>query len=106
MVAVLSVVRFDDEERAALAADKADRGKLAAAIGRELTTQVNAMFGAAREIADKDPDANDLTQATLTVDNVESIIKALPQSEQIEALLELCARLRGIYGSALESLPR
>lgn len=106
MVAVVSVVRFDDEEHAALAADKGDRGKLAAAVGRELTSQVNGMFTAARDIADKNPDVDDLSEATLTVERVESIIKDLPRSESIEALVELCARLRGIYASALESLPR
>jgi K+-transporting ATPase c subunit len=105
MPTIVSVVSFNDSERQVLGGAEKDRAGNAKKIGAQIKKVVDDAFKSARELTSTHPTA-DLLQASLTqLDGLDSVLGALPQSDEVATLRQEAGEVRSIIRDALGALP-
>lgn len=105
MAAIVSVVSFDDNEREVLGGGSADRTAFAKSIGDQIKRLVNETFKEARELASINPTGPALQSAITKIDSLDTVLAALPTSEDVAATRSEAARVREVVNNALGALP-
>ena len=105
MAQLVSVVRFDDGERDVLGGSKVNRENAATTLGKELTTQIKAVFKEARDLADTNPSAPQLQSLSDRLSALEATINVLGVSDSRDSVGTAIKQIRDVVDSASSALP-